>query len=43
QMRIDEIEHGAAAQALGAAEVPAPVRAAMAAMGKVMTSTAYYV
>lgn len=43
QMRIDEIEHGAAAQALGAAEVPAPVRTVMAAMGKVMTSTAYYV
>lgn len=43
QMRIDEIEHGAAAQALGAADLPAPVRVAMAAMGKVMTTTAYYV
>ncbi|KQQ33777.1 2-octaprenyl-3-methyl-6-methoxy-1,4-benzoquinol hydroxylase [Duganella sp. Leaf126] len=43
QMRQDEIEHGAAAQALGAAEVPAPVKAVMSAMGKVMTSTAYYV
>ena len=43
QMRIDEIEHGAAAQALGAADMPAPVKAVMAVMGKVMTSTAYYV
>jgi ubiquinone biosynthesis monooxygenase Coq7 len=43
QMRLDEIEHGAAAQALGAAETPAPMKAAMAAMGKVMTSTAYFI
>ncbi len=43
QMRIDEIEHGAAAQALGATATPAPVQAVMAVMGKVMTSTAYYV
>lgn len=43
QMRIDEIEHGAAAQSLGAADMPAPVKAVMAVMGKVMTSTAYYV
>ncbi|NVM79321.1 ubiquinone biosynthesis monooxygenase Coq7 [Duganella sp. SG902] len=43
QMRIDEIEHGAAAQRLGAAAVPAPVQAAMSVMGKVMTSTAYYI
>lgn len=42
QMRIDEIEHGAAAQALGAINTPAPVQAVMAVMGKVMTSTAYY-
>ena len=42
QMRVDEIEHGAAAQALGAAQTPAPVRAVMSVMGKVMTSTAYY-
>jgi ubiquinone biosynthesis monooxygenase Coq7 len=41
-MRIDEIEHGAAAQRLGAA-VPAPVQALMSVMGKVMTSTAYYI
>ena len=43
QMRIDEIAHGAAAQALGAAQTPAPVRAVMSLMGKVMTSTAYYI
>ncbi|MEV4780798.1 2-polyprenyl-3-methyl-6-methoxy-1,4-benzoquinone monooxygenase [Burkholderia sp. LMU1-1-1.1] len=43
QMRIDEIEHGAAAQALGAAQTPAPVRAVMSVMGKIMTSTAYYI
>lgn len=43
QMRIDEEAHGAAAQALGAAEMPAPVQAAMRAMAKVMTTTAYYI
>lgn len=43
QMRIDEIEHGAVAQAMGAAETPAPVRSAMRAMAKVMTATAYYI
>ncbi|GJI95183.1 2-nonaprenyl-3-methyl-6-methoxy-1,4-benzoquinol hydroxylase [Duganella caerulea] len=43
QMRIDEIEHGVAAQALGAAQTPAPVQAVMAVMGKIMTSTAYYI
>jgi len=43
QMRLDEIEHGAAAQARGAAQMPAPVKAVMAVMGKVMTTTAYRV
>jgi ubiquinone biosynthesis monooxygenase Coq7 len=43
QMRIDEIAHGAAAQALGAAQTPAPVQAVMSVMGKIMTSTAYYI
>ncbi|MGZ5202922.1 MAG: 2-polyprenyl-3-methyl-6-methoxy-1,4-benzoquinone monooxygenase [Telluria sp.] len=43
QMRIDEIQHGAAAQSLGAAEMPLPVRMAMRAMSKVMTTTAYYI
>ena len=43
QMRVDEVAHGAAAQALGAVATPAPVRAAMAAMGKLMTGSAYYI
>ncbi|MES2299699.1 MAG: 2-polyprenyl-3-methyl-6-methoxy-1,4-benzoquinone monooxygenase [Pseudomonadota bacterium] len=42
QMRDDEVEHGAAARALGAIEPPAPARAAMAAMAKVMTTAAYW-
>ncbi|MDP3843251.1 MAG: 2-polyprenyl-3-methyl-6-methoxy-1,4-benzoquinone monooxygenase [Oxalobacteraceae bacterium] len=41
QMRIDEIAHGAAAQSLGAADTPVPVRLAMQAMAKLMTLTAY--
>lgn len=43
QMRVDEVEHGAAAQAMGAAVTPAPVQSAMRAMAKVMTTTAYYI
>lgn len=43
QMRVDEVAHGASAQALGAAETPLPVKMAMRAMSKVMTTTAYYV
>lgn len=43
QMRTDEAAHGAAAQALGAVEAPLPVKAAMTAMAKVMTTAAYYV
>lgn len=42
QMRDDEIEHGAAAQELGATELPVPVKALMRVMAKVMTGTAYY-
>jgi ubiquinone biosynthesis monooxygenase Coq7 len=42
QMAADEVAHGAAAQALGAAETPLPVRQAMRAMAKVMTRVAYY-
>ena len=42
QMRLDEVAHGSAAQALGAAEMPVPVKLAMRAMAKVMTTTAYY-
>lgn len=43
QMRDDEMAHGAAAQALGAAEAPLPVKTAMTAMAKVMTTAAYYI
>ena len=43
QMRADEAAHGEAAKVLGAEEAPAPVKAAMSAMAKVMTTTAYYV
>ncbi len=42
QMRQDEAAHGQAARELGALEAPAPVKTAMSAMAKVMTSTAYY-
>jgi ubiquinone biosynthesis monooxygenase Coq7 len=42
QMRVDEVAHGDAAQKLGAAEMPVPVKLAMRAMSKVMTTTAYY-
>jgi 3-demethoxyubiquinol 3-hydroxylase len=43
QMRDDEAAHGAKAQSLGAAELPLPVKLAMRAMAKVMTTTAYYI
>jgi ubiquinone biosynthesis monooxygenase Coq7 len=43
QMRDDEAAHGAAAAELGAVEAPEPVKAAMKAMAKVMTTTAYYI
>jgi ubiquinone biosynthesis monooxygenase Coq7 len=43
QMRDDEIEHGSKAQAMGASELPLPVKVAMRAMAKVMTTTAYYI
>lgn len=42
QMCTDEAAHGATARAMGAADTPAPVQAAMRAMAKVMTTTAYY-
>lgn len=41
QMRLDEIAHGGAAQVLGAAPMPLPVKLAMRAMAKVMTTAAY--
>ncbi len=43
QMRDDEEKHAVLAQRAGASELPAPVKAAMAAMSKVMTSIAYWV
>lgn len=43
QMRQDEIAHGAAAQALGAAQLSPPVQGLMRAAAKVMTTTAYYI
>lgn len=43
QMRVDEIEHGAKAQSMGASNMPAPVQKVMQAMAKVMTTTAYYI
>jgi len=43
QMRDDEIEHGSKAQSMGAAAMPLPVKMAMRAMAKVMTTTAYYI
>lgn len=42
QMRDDEIAHGAAAQAMGAAKTPPPVQKIMQAMAKLMTGSAYY-
>jgi ubiquinone biosynthesis monooxygenase Coq7 len=43
QMRVDEVEHGKAADALGAVHVPPPVQKVMQLMAKVMTTTAYYI
>ncbi len=42
QMKRDEAAHGEQAQVLGGAALPAPLRGAMKASAKVMTSTAYY-
>ena len=41
QMREDEIRHGRTGESLGGAPLPMPVRAAMRAVSKVMTKTAY--
>jgi len=43
QMRVDEIAHGAAANSLGASELPLPVQYLMKGMAKVMTATAYHI
>lgn len=42
QMKADEARHGAAAQAAGAASLPAPVRWAMRLSARVMTTTAHH-
>jgi ubiquinone biosynthesis monooxygenase Coq7 len=42
-MRADEARHRDSAIALGAAELPAPVRAAMRAMAKIMTTVSHRV
>jgi ubiquinone biosynthesis monooxygenase Coq7 len=41
QMREDEVGHASTGEAMGAAELPGPVRGAMRLMAKVMTETAY--
>ena len=43
QMKDDEAQHAAAAQLAGAAELPGPIRWAMRAAAKVMTTTAHYI
>jgi len=43
QMKDDEAAHALNAQAAGAAELPLPVKLAMRAAAKVMTTTAHYV
>jgi len=43
QMKEDEMHHATAAIAAGGADLPAPVKSMMHFMGKVMTSTVYYV
>jgi len=43
KMKSDEAEHAAAAENAGAAHLPAPVRWAMRAAARVMTSTAHHV
>jgi ubiquinone biosynthesis monooxygenase Coq7 len=43
QMREDENRHGAMGRALGAEDLPSPVKAAMRIASRVMTGTAYWV
>ena len=43
QMKDDEAAHAVAAEQAGAARLPAPIRWAMRAAAKVMTTTAHYV
>jgi ubiquinone biosynthesis monooxygenase Coq7 len=43
QMKVDENRHGQAGRALGGADLPLAVKAAMRLASRVMTRTAYYV
>ena len=43
QMQQDEAAHASEANALGASELPAPIKAAMKIASKIMTKTAYYI
>ena len=43
RMRVDEAAHAQHAESLGAGAVPAPVKLAMQAMSRVMTTVAYYI
>lgn len=43
EMKDDEVRHAAAASAAGAVDLPLPVRWAMRAAARVMTTTAHYV
>lgn len=43
QMKADEIRHAETASHLGARDLPGPVKLAMAAMSRLMTSTAYHI
>lgn len=43
QMRLDEVLHGAKAEAMGAADTPPIVQKIMRAMAKIMTTTAYHI
>ncbi len=43
QMKFDEVQHAVAAEKLGAAPLPAPVRLAMRAAARVMTTTAHWI
>ena len=43
QMKLDEVGHANTAVARGGGDLPFPVRLAMRAAAKVMTTTAYYI
>jgi len=43
QMQLDEAAHASEANALGASELPTPVKAGMKIASKIMTKTAYFI